>query len=127
MAKPIVHLVEDDPVAQTFLAEVLRSRYEVVTAASCQEARRALVEAKPTAVVLDFRLPDGDALSLLPDYRRVDPSISILIASGKNSPEIAAEAMRLGARRFLIKPLQPQELIAILGCCLAQEQEPASD
>jgi len=118
MAKPTVHLVEDDPVARTFLAEVLRSRYDVVTATTCLEARLALLEAKPDAVVLDFRLPDGNALSLLPDYQRLDPDIPILIASGKNSAELATEALQQGARRFMIKPLDPRELITILSSCL---------
>ena len=126
MTKPIVHLVEDDPVAQTFLAEVLRSRYHVVTASSCKEARRVLGQHKPAAVVLDYRLPDGDALSLLPDYRRLAPGTPILIASGKHSPEIASEAIRQGARRFLIKPVLPHELLATLELCFLETKTRSS-
>ena len=122
MSKLVVHLVEDDPVAQTFLGEVLRARYEVVTAASCTEARRALARLKPAAVVLDYRLPDGDALTLIPDYRRLAPGIPILVASGKDSPQLAAEALRQGARCFLIKPLQPRELLTTLEQCLSDSQ-----
>lgn len=120
MTKPLVHLVEDDPVALTFLREVLRTRYRVVTAASCADARAELRRSAPDAVVLDYRLPDGDAPDLIPDYRDAYPDAPIVIASGKSSRGIEDEALRLGAARFLLKPVQPAELLATVAACLIE-------
>ncbi len=121
--KPTVLVVDDDPVVRVICHKFLTDHgYAVVEAASCAEAERALA-ARPQCAVLDYQLPDGDALALLPRLHAVDPQLAVIMLTAHGSIELAVEAMRLGAEHFLTKPLDPETLETVIARCLKRRRD----
>jgi DNA-binding NtrC family response regulator len=88
--------------------------YEVATAGTCALAEQVWRAARPDVAVLDYSLPDGDALSLIPRLRAMDAAIPIIILTGYGSIDLAIEAVKLGAEYFLPKPADLSTLIAMI-------------
>src|SRR5689334_7312191 len=87
-----VLVVEDDDAARFGLASALRARgFDVEEAASCDEALR-LFTSRPDIVITDLRLPDGDAISLLPRLRALDPTIPVYVMTGFATIDVAVRA-----------------------------------
>jgi DNA-binding NtrC family response regulator len=102
---PKALLVDDDDAFVFGLAEaVKREGFEVRTAGTLQDARVALREHDPDALLVDLQLPDGSGLELLQTPEgRLPPGV--IFISGNASVELAVEALRLGATDFLTKPV----------------------
>ncbi len=102
-----VLLVEDDLAARHGVARSLRAQgHEVFEAGNCSEALQLFVSARPDVVLTDLRLPDGDAVALLPRLRAVDPNIPVFIITGFATIDVAVRAVKLGAEDFLTKPVE---------------------
>ncbi len=100
-----VLLVEDDPALRFGIGGSLRRfGYEVVEADSCASALAAFSQ-RPDVVVMDLRLPDGDALELLPRLRESDPNIPVFIVTGFGTIDLAVRAVKAGAEDFFTKPV----------------------
>jgi len=102
---PNALLVDDDAGFVLGLAEaVKREGFDVRTASNLQEARVALREQEPDALLVDMQLPDGSGLELLQAPEgRLPPGV--IFISGNSSIELAVEALQLGATDFLTKPV----------------------
>jgi two-component system response regulator AtoC len=110
-------VVDDEALVRWSVAETLRSSaYEVVEAEDAASALQRLVEmdAPPDAVLLDLRLPDCDDLALLETLRLLTPTTAFVVMTAFNSPEIAAEARRLGAYAVIDKPFDVDVLVPLL-------------
>lgn len=66
---------------------------------------------KPDLVLTDLRMPDLDGLALLKMVKEVDPDIPVIVISGMGMVADVAEALRLGAADYLIKPLVDMEVL----------------
>jgi DNA-binding NtrC family response regulator len=86
--------------------------YEVVEAA---DGRAALAEFGDGVdlVLLDYRLPDKDGLTLLAEMKAEDPDVPVVLLTAFSSVERAVDAMRHGAFHFISKPFDPDEVLAI--------------
>jgi DNA-binding NtrC family response regulator len=78
--------------------------YEVATAGTCALAEQGWRATWPDIAILDYSLPDGNALELIPRLKAIDASIPIIILTGYGSIDLAVEAVKLGAEYFLPKP-----------------------
>lgn len=107
--------MEDQEPLRLALGEYLGGRgFEVVEAASCEEARRVFADTHPTVAVLDYHLPDGTALELLREFKRSDPFVPLIILTAFGSIDLAVEAIKAGADQFLTKPVELSTLVVIL-------------
>jgi two-component system response regulator AtoC len=118
-AKPQVLVVDDDITIRGLLTETLVDRgYEVCVAPRVEDARAFYQVIHPQVVVLDWRLPDGDGLQLLPEIKRQWPDTEVIMMTGYGTPAIQAQAAQLGAIGFLNKPFLLDELIlAVHAAC----------
>lgn len=66
---------------------------------------------KPDLVLTDLRMPDLDGLMLLKTVKQVDPDTPVIVISGMGMVADVAEALRLGAADYLIKPLVDMEVL----------------
>ncbi len=73
------------------------------------QARRALAEQTPDAVVLDVMLPDGSGLELLKQLRGDHPDLPVLMLSARGEPLDRILGLELGADDYLAKPCDPRE------------------
>lgn len=94
-------VIDDDPAFRLALADVLRVEgYTTLSASTCHEALGALASECVDVLFLDVNLPDGSGLDLLPG-----PGAPTVIVTGEPSLSLADEALRLGARDCLAKPV----------------------
>lgn len=112
-----VLVVDDEPLICWSLAETLGECGDIVTqAGSGAAAVRALCEA-PTpvdVVLLDYKLPDVQYLSLLSAVRRLSPTTRVILMSAHLTPEIARTALALGAADLVNKPIDMHDVPALV-------------
>jgi len=103
MAKPLIDLllVEDDEIDREAIRRHLGAEYRVHEAATGQEALHHCKARRPSCVLLDYRLPDGDGLALMPTF--LERYIPVIVTTGIESPEVIVESMRAGAQDYLVK------------------------
>lgn len=109
-----VLIVEDDSDLLLELKDYLSAvGYHVTGAGSVAEAEQALASSFDL-LVLDINLPDGSGLELC---QRMRPYIrsGIVMCTGRSERELRIQSLRDGADAYLVKPVDPQELDAVLG------------
>lgn len=115
MAKKRVLLIDDEPAVRFGQRDFLETHgYEVHEAESCQQALEAFLTVRPDAAIIDYKLADGDALSLLPRLREIDPSVPLIVLTAHGSIDLAVQAIKQGAEQFLTKPIELPALQVIL-------------
>lgn len=111
-------LVEDDEelgrLIIGILAPSLSSEIRAVT--TIEEARAAIAEWAPDFIILDFELPDGNALDLIEDATKLDamPTV-LLISQGKVRAEDAFGLYGQGVAAYLPKPFDPDQLLMAIA------------
>jgi DNA-binding NtrC family response regulator len=120
MSKKKIVIGEDDKAIRFALTEYLRSLdYEAIEATTCETIRSAFKNSSPDAAILDYSLPDGTALDLLPHLRQSYPSVPVILLTGNGSIQLAVQAIKDGAEQFLTKPVQ----MAAIGIVLERALE----
>ena len=110
-------VLEDDAPLRKRLAAYLRSLgAEVTEAALLAEARRLLPEQRFAFALVDLHLPDGEVLELLREGA-FSENTSVVVMTAFGGVRQAVEAMRLGARDYLAKPFEPEELPLVFRRC----------
>jgi DNA-binding NtrC family response regulator len=99
-----VLIVDDERLVRWSLAERLRAdQFEILEADSAQSATEQLRKS-PDAVILDFRLPDGDGLTILNRIRQNDPDLPVLMLTARTDAQTIVTAMKAGASDYVTKP-----------------------
>ena len=105
MSQPRILLVDDDASIRFTVRRYLSSMgFEVAVAESCAGALEAFRTAPPDAAILDYELPDGNALDVLKALKDVEPRVPAVILTGHGTIDLAVRAMKEGAEHFLTKP-----------------------
>lgn len=108
-------VVDDEEIARRNLAHVLsKDGYDVVTAASGQEALNHLDGEKFDVVITDLKMKTVDGLEVLERARQIDPFIEVIMVSGYATPPKAVEAIKKESFHFLAKPINLDELRAVV-------------
>jgi DNA-binding NtrC family response regulator len=112
----MVILVADDEVAVVDLLCKFLQRLGLDTkkATNGKEALEAFNRYKPEWVFLDVRMPDINGLELLKEMKKIDPHIKSIVITGSNNDSTRSQASALGASDYLIKPIDLDELRAII-------------
>ncbi len=106
-------LVEDEiEVAHSISRKLGGSNFAADHVSSISEARAALNGIPYALVVLDRRLPDGDAISFIPEMRRLQPGVRVLMLSAYNETDEVVAGLEAGADDYLVKPFKFPELMA---------------
>ena len=112
--KPVrVMLVDDHTLFRKGLAELLhgRNNIEVVAAtAGATEAARLMQETKPDVLLLDLNLPPHGGLALLRTLQEYGWSGPTLILTVSDSEDDLANALHAGARGYLLKDMEPEDV-----------------
>ena len=105
-----VLIVEDHKPLRQALARAARGwGSEVLEAGSVREASARLAQ-KPDLVIVDVALPDGTARPIVEQAVKMRPAPAVIAMSGQASAEEAFELARIGARRYLAKPISLDDL-----------------
>lgn len=112
-------VVDDEGSARKALAALLEQEgYETAQAADGIQALHVLEEFKPDVILTDLRMPLMDGLELIREVHARDPGLCCVIMTAYGTIDNAIEAMRLGARHYLTKPLNFDEVMLTLERCI---------
>ena len=108
-------LVEDDAaLAQAVLGYLQNKQFQVDWAADLKAARALLDVAHYAALLLDLNLPDGEGLSLLPSVARQENPPTVIVVTARDQVSDRIRGLDAGADDYLVKPYDPDELLARL-------------
>jgi putative two-component system response regulator len=111
--------VDDDAQVRGLISRVLlESGHDCVSVGSAEEARRVLDEREFSVVLCDIGLPGRSGLDLVEELGRTHPDVATVMVTGRDDPEIAATAMKLGAYGYLTKPFEINRLLIDVGDAL---------
>jgi DNA-binding NtrC family response regulator len=118
MATRRVLVVDDERLVRWSLSERLRSDgMEPVQAASAAEAVEAAARGVDAAI-LDYKLPDGDGISVLKKLRQMDPDLPVVMLTANKELEVVVEAIKAGASDYVAKPFEVHDVALRLGRAL---------
>ncbi len=123
MARNRILIVDDEAGVRFGLQDFLKtSGYEVIEADTCQTALERLQAAPADAAIIDYGLPDGTALELLPRLKHLSPDLPVIVLTGHGSIDLAVRAIKEGADHFLTKPIALPALLTIIERLLDQQR-----
>jgi DNA-binding NtrC family response regulator len=112
-----VLIVDDEALIRWSLRTGLTRRGHQVTEVADGESALKLLAADPAqyqVVLLDYRLPDRQDLSLLRDVRRVCPNCTVIMMTAFADEHLRDEALNLGASAVIDKPFQVAAVISMV-------------
>jgi sulfite reductase subunit B len=111
MQEKSVLIVDDEPIVRESIRDWLKDAgYNVYTAESGEEALSLIEKQDFSIMVLDIRLPGKTGIKVLTEVKAQRPWIKSIIITAYPSAETTAEARKLGAIDYLIKPVNPDNL-----------------
>ena len=119
MARVLV--VDDAAFMRKMVSDALaKGGHEVVgEAGNGVEAIQRFQELKPDLMTLDITMPEKDGLTALAEIVAADPSARVVMCSALGQEAKVLEAIKLGAKDFVVKPFQPDRVIEAVGKALA--------
>jgi DNA-binding NtrC family response regulator len=119
-------LADDEEKILKTLGRALRDDgHEVVTASNARDAARALSDRAFDLLVIDFLMPDRTGLDVIREMAASTPEgerPAIVMMTAHGSIESAVEAMKLGARDYLQKPFEVEELLVLARRALEDQR-----
>lgn len=118
MAQTRIVLVDDHSLCRTGLSDLLRQRggMDVLAALSDPDQVLAVLrDQQPDLVVLDLRMPGTDGLALLQRIRAAGLETPAVVLTMSDSETDLAAALRAGVRGYLLKDMEPEDVIASIG------------
>jgi Response regulator containing CheY-like receiver, AAA-type ATPase, and DNA-binding domains len=105
-------LVDDEINLSMTLAQIMkRAGYQVSQANTAAGAGQCLDSQPYSLMILDLGLPDVDGMTLLPIVHDRFPSMPVLILTSYSGAAAKEEAIEKGAQNYLLKPIDPAELL----------------
>jgi two-component system, NtrC family, response regulator AtoC len=115
-------LIADDEqnIRESIARYIAAEGIQTATAEDGAQARAMLMDEAFDALVLDLRMPKVDGLALLSWLQEEGPPVPAIVISAYGDVRDAVKAMKLGARDYLVKPFDPEELLMRLRRLLAE-------
>jgi DNA-binding response OmpR family regulator len=118
-------IIDDEANLRRSLSLILqRSGYKVTCACSATEGMQFLLAGSYDLTFLDIKMPDRSGMSILPEIRQQYPDMPVLILTAHASLDTAIEAVRQGARDYLLKPIDPQQILLRTREVLTEQSQP---
>ena len=119
MSAQRILVVDDEDNARRAIATILGEEgFEVAEASNGEEALTRLADFSPAVVLTDVRMPRMDGLTFLKKAREQGTEATFIMMTAFASVETAVEAMRAGADNYLVKPLDANAVLVVLGKAL---------
>ncbi len=121
--EPVRLLLVDDEIGylEVLSKRLTRRGYKVTTASSGTEAIRALRKWDFDLAVVDLKMEDMDGIEVLKVFKKMDPTLRVIMLTGHGSERAAREGISQGAFDYLIKPVGLERLIETISAALASE------
>lgn len=116
-------IIDDEAALRQTLTRILqRAGLQVTSAASGQEGLDYLEQHSFDLVYLDIRMPDMNGMEVLKIIHAGHPELPVVLFTAQPDLSSALEALRRGATDYLLKPLQPDDIVERTRAILARQQ-----
>ena len=123
MRQQKILVVDDEHLIRWSLEQNLKKQgYEVVTAASGEDALKLLKDDVPDLMLLDIQLPGIDGLAVLERVKEMEEEIIVIMVTAMGVLETAVKAMRMGAYDYINKPFNLDELAIVIKKALENSE-----
>ncbi len=118
MAKILV--VDDAEFLRLRISKILTSNgHEVIEANNGVNAVNTYKSTRPDAVLMDITMPEMDGLAALKAIRAADPKARVVMLTALGQESVVLEAIKSGARDFIVKPFQPDRVLNAINRVLS--------
>jgi DNA-binding NarL/FixJ family response regulator len=116
-------IVDDEEAMRGYLQKILESNDFICLPASDAAEARAWLERQEFGLILcDIRMPGESGLDFIGYVRRVFPDTAVIMVTGMDDPHEAKTALNLGIYGYLIKPLEPNQLLISVANALRRRE-----
>jgi len=116
-------IVDDASFMRTVLKDIVRANglaSQIIEAADGVEGVRNYQKYKPDLVIMDINMPKADGIQALRAIMKLDPHAKVVMVSSVEQKEIVQDAIRLGARDYVVKPFDRSSVPLVLNKVLRQ-------
>ena|SRR3989338_2715678 len=112
MSKQIL-ICDDEEGIRESLKLILGDHYPLIITQDGASCLEAIQNSKDVGLILiDIKMPKRNGLDVIKEIKEKYPDLKIIVVTGYRSVETAAEAVRLGACGYIVKPFKAQEILA---------------
>jgi two-component system chemotaxis response regulator CheY len=109
-------VVDDAAFMRMRMSKILsEAGYEVIQAENGLDAVSKYKGSRPDAVLMDITMPEMDGLAALKEIRAHDPEARVAMVTALGQQQIVLEAVKSGARDFLVKPCEGDRVLAAVS------------
>ena len=114
-------MVVDDAAFMRKMCKKMLTRlgHDVTEAATGSQAVDAYKAHRPDMVLLDITMPDMDGITALKEIRQIDPDARVAMVTALGQQSLVMEALKAGARDFVIKPFDQDRVLAAINKIMA--------
>lgn len=116
-------IVDDASFMRTVLKDIVKTNglaSQVIEAADGVEGVRNYQKYKPDLVIMDINMPKADGIQALRAILKLDPHAKVVMVSSVEQKEIVQDAIRIGARDYVVKPFDRSSVPLVLNKVLRQ-------
>jgi two-component system chemotaxis response regulator CheY len=118
MAKILV--VDDAEFLRVRISKMLTGDgFDVIEAENGAKAIETYKSAQPDLVLMDITMPEMDGLTALKQIRAIDPKARVIMLTALGQESVVLEAIKSGARDFVVKPFERDRVLAAINKLLA--------
>lgn len=116
-------IVDDASFMRTVLKDIIKSNglaNEIVEAGDGVEGVKAYQTIKPNLVTMDVNMPRADGIQALRAIMKIDPAAKVVMVTSVEQKQIVQDAMKLGARDYIVKPFDRNNVGLVLNKVMRQ-------
>ncbi|MDN5319037.1 MAG: two-component system, chemotaxis family, chemotaxis protein CheY [Thermovirga sp.] len=116
-----IMVVDDAAFMRIMMKDILEKGNHTVVA-EAENGKQALLEyakTKPDLVTLDITMPELDGLNTLLALKKLDPNAKVVMVSAMGQQNIVIQAIKAGAKDFVVKPFQPERVLEAVNKALS--------
>jgi two-component system chemotaxis response regulator CheY len=117
-------VVDDASFMRTVLKDIIKSNglaTEILEAGDGVEGVKAYQTSKPNLVTMDVNMPRADGIQALRAIMKIDPTAKVVMVTSVEQKQIVQDAMKLGARDYIVKPFDKTTVGLVINKVLRQK------
>jgi len=111
-----IMVVDDAAFMRLTLEKIFaKSGHEVIQAKNALEALTLYQEHRPDLVTMDITMPEINGIEVVSKLKEIDPNVRVIMISAMGQESMVREAISAGALDFVVKPFQPERILAAVS------------